>query len=197
MEDDESPLKKPLADELPRNPPARGPGLLGRFVWFAVLGGLAGVVISLVALRIANHDPTPELTPKLFDAARQRWKAAGPSDYDIEVRVEGPQAATYRVEVRDGQAKAAWRNGKPLTSVRTFGTWSVPGMFSTMSRDVETIERQAEGRADPAIPKLILRAEFDPKYSFPQRYSRIEWGSRKGSTATTATWEVVEFKALQ
>jgi hypothetical protein len=197
MEQYDSTAEQPSGHDRPPKRFVGGPSTLARFSRWAILGCLAGVVISLIALRIANHDPTPELTPALFESARQRWKAAAPSDYDIEVRVEGPQAATYRVEVRGGQAAAAWRNGKPLRSVRTFGTWSVPGMFSTISRDVETIERQAEGRADPAIPPLILRAAFDSQYSFPQRYSRIEWGSRKGSTATAVTWEVVEFKALQ
>lgn len=188
------PPEEPPDGDRPPPQPARASGALARFSRWAILGALAGVVVMLIAMRIANRDPTPELTPALFEAARQRWRDIAPRDYDIEVRVEGPQAATYRVQVRGGQATAAWRNGKPLTSVRTFGTWSVPGMFSTMSRDVETIERQAEGRADPAIPPLVLRASFDPKYSFPQRYSRIEWGSRKGSTATTVNWEVVRFQ---
>jgi len=183
-------------------PPASVPGTtrpaatLQRLFFGTLVGGILGIVATLVGLRVANRDRTPELTPQIFAAARERWKANAPHDYDIEVRVEGPQPAAYRARVRDGQAIAAWRNGKPLATVRTFGTWSVPGMFSTISRDVETIERQAEGRADPAIPTLLLRASFDPQYSYPARYSRIEWGSRKGSTATTVTWEVVKFKVL-
>jgi hypothetical protein len=145
-------------------------------------------------MRIANFDPTPPLTPEVFFAARERWKEAAPVDYDVTIRVVGPQPAEYRVEVRDGSPQAAWRNGQPLKNRRTFGTWSVDGMFRTMSRDVEAIERRAAGKADINETQLVLRAKFDPKYSFPAKYQRIEWGSRRGSTAVTVTWEVVEFK---
>ncbi len=70
-------------------------------------------------------------------------------------------------------------------------------MFSTISRDVEQLERQAAGKADPRFPPLILWAAFDPKYSYPARYRRTEWGSRKGSTAQEVKWEVTEFRVIQ
>ncbi|MCI0359477.1 MAG: hypothetical protein L0211_13455 [Planctomycetaceae bacterium] len=159
------------------------------------LAGLAiGAIGSLVVLRIINHDPTPRMTPEVFYAALERWKASAPPDYDIEIQVAGPQAAVYRVQVRGGQPTAAWRNGQPLAQHRTFGTWSVPGMFSTMARDVDVVERRAEGRAKPGEVELILKAQFDPQYSFPRRYQRIEWGSRRGSDAVAVTWEVTEFR---
>ena len=69
----------------------------------------------------------------------------------------------------------------------------VPGMFSTISRDIEALERFKAGRERQ---ELILRAAFDPRYSYPQRYRRIEWGSRKGSDAVTVSWEVSEFKVV-
>jgi hypothetical protein len=185
----------------PLSPPSRAPprarfGPLAKFIAWTFVGGLVGVLGTLIALRVANRDPTPALTPDLFHAAHERWQTSAPPNYDIEIRVSGPQPATYRAEVRGGQAQAAWRNGQPLTTRRTFGTWSVPGMFSTMSRDVEQLEREAAGKADPRLPGLILRAKFDEKYSYPARYSRIEWGSRKGTTAQGVTWEVTEFKVL-
>lgn len=170
---------------------------LGKFIAWMLIGGTLGIVGSLVALRIMNRDPTPTLTPALFYAAHERWKVAAPPNYDIEIRVVGNQPAIYRAEVRGGQAQAAWRNGQPLTTRRTFGTWSVPGMFSTISRDVEQLEREAAGQADPRLPALILRAKFDERYSYPLRYSRIEWGSRKGTTAQGVSWEVTAFKVRE
>ena len=152
-----------------------------------------GLVVVLFLVRQANYDPTPTLTPALFEAAHERWRAAAPPSYDIEVRVTGPQAAVYRVQVRDGEPQAAWRNGQPLNSRRTFGTWSVPGMFATMSRDVEAIERAAERRAPPP---LILRAEFDSRYGYPAKYRRIDNGSRKGGDAIAVTWDVTEFQVI-
>ena len=90
--------------------------------------------------------------------------------------------------------QAAWRNRQPLNSRRTFGTWSVPGMFATISRDVEALEQAAERRAPPP---LILRAEFDAQYGYPARYRRIDNGSRKGSDAIAVTWDVVEFRVVE
>ena len=169
---------------------------LRRFLVWTLIGGAAGVVATLLVVGWMSRDPTPPLTPQIFENAHERWKSAAPQDYDIEVRVSGPQAATYRTEVRRGQPQAAWRNGEPLVGMRTFGTWSVPGMFSTISRDLESIQRRAEGRAMPGAPELILKAQFDSRYSFPQSYRRIEWGSRRGSDAVTVKWDVVEFKVV-
>jgi hypothetical protein len=182
-----------IDDALAGRKPAAMSGLR-RFVVWTFVGIAVGLVIVLFFLRQANYDPTPTLTPALFEAAHERWKAAAPPSYDIEIHVTGPQASTYRVEVRDGDPQAAWRNGQPLLTRRTFGTWSVPGMFATMSRDVEAIERAAAaGRAPP----LILRAEFDAQYGYPAKYRRIDNGSRKGSDAIAVTWDVIQFRTAE
>lgn len=166
---------------------------LRRFVAFTFVGIAIGLIGVLIWLRQVNYDPTPSLTPELFEAAHERWKAAAPRNYDIEVRVTGPQAAVYRASVRDGEPREASRNGQPLNSFRTFGTWSVPGMFSTISRDIDALQRAA---ASGAAPPLILRAEFDPQFSYPARYRRIDNGSRKGGDAIAVTWDVVEFQVV-
>jgi hypothetical protein len=169
---------------------------LRRFLIWSLGGGGIGVAATLVVAAILHRDPTPGLTPAIFDAAHERWASSPPADYDIETRVTGPQPATYRVQVRGGQALAAWRNGAPLTNAKTFGTWSVPGMFSTISRDLESEAARISGRARPGTPQLILKAEFDPQYHYPKRYRRIEWGSRRGSNAVTVTWEVAAFNVV-
>lgn len=169
------------------------PGVRRFAVWMLIGIGL-GCAVMLIALRQIHYDPTPSLTPDLFRAAHERWLANPIPNYDIEIRVTGPQAAVYRVTVRDGEPQAAWRNGKPLTSRRTFGTWSVPGMFSTISRDVEAVERAAaKGVQSP----LILRAEFDPRYAYPAHYRRIDNGSRKGGDSIAVTWDVTSFQIAE
>jgi hypothetical protein len=167
---------------------------LRRFTILTLAGLAVGIVGAIAYLRWVNYDPTPLLTPQHYYSARDRWRANGPKDYDVEIKVSGPQAATYRVQVRGGLAQAAWRNGHPLQQRRTFGTWSVDGMFSTIARDIDVLERRAAGQADINETELILRAEFDPQHSYPRIYKRIEWGSRRGSTATTAEWVVEEFR---
>src|SRR5688572_3688795 len=152
--------------------PSRSGGGARRFLLWTLAGLALGAVGSLVILGVMHRDTTPPLTPEGFYAAVDRWKADPPQSYDIEIEVIGRQAAVYRAEVRNGQPTAAWRNGQPLTQRRTFGTWSVPGMFSTMARDVDVVERRAAGRNKPGEVELILKAQFDPQYHYPRRYER-------------------------
>jgi hypothetical protein len=170
---------------------SRSAGALRRFFVWMLIGLGVGMIGMFFVLLVLVRDPTPALTPEIFHAAHNRWNRSAPKNYNIEIRVTGSQPAVYRVEVRDGQAQAAWRNGSPLLQRRTFGTWSVPGMVGTIGRDIEAVEKHAAGKADPFTPRLTLRAEFDPKYSYPAKYRRIEWGS-----SVEVAWEVTQFTAL-
>ena len=156
------------------------------------LAGLAlGLAFALVLVRQRIHDPTPALTPEILAATQLRWERNGPADYDIEVQVEGNQPALYRVEVRRGEAVAAQRNGHPLKQLRTLGTWSVPGMFGTMSSDLEQLEKRAAGKANAPTPHLTLRARFNPATGYPEKYLRYEAGSRM-----QVSWEVIRFEPI-
>lgn len=158
-------------------------------LWLAA--GLAvGLIVTFVILRWKYADPMPEISPADFYAARDRWQQNGPANYDIEVRVTGSRPAVHRVEVRDGKATAAWINDVPHSQRRTYSTWSVPGMFGTIGRDIDHLERRAAGQADHTTPRLTLRAEFDADTGLPRRYRRIEWGS-----PVEVAWEVIRFDA--
>ena len=149
-------------------------------------------LLAMFALAIWNRNPaSARLTPELFQAAKAKWKQEQPQDYNIEIQVRGNQPATYYVEVRGGEAQLALRNGQPLKERRTFSTWSVPGMFATMSRDVDVLELRAAGRGDKYTPDLNLRATFDPRYSYPARYRRVQYQS-----SLEVEWEVTKFEPL-
>lgn len=163
-----------------RRPPA--------LAWWG--GAIAlGVAIALgfILLRQRIADPTPLLTSERFEAAWERWRKTGPSDYVIQVRVTGSQPATYRVLVEDGEAREAFRNGQPLQQRRTFETWSVPGMFSTIEADLT--RQQGKVPAGVAPARMTLRAEFDPEFGYPRKYRRIEWGQ-----GIEVNWEVEKFE---
>jgi len=165
-------------------------------LWPRVLGGMAaGIVLGLIAMTaiavMKKGGVTPRLTPDLFEAAQAKWKENRPSDYNIEVVVRGNQPATYYVEVRAGVAQRALRNGNPLAEPRTYGTWSVPGMFATIGRDVDALVRRAAGQMDASVPKLNLRATFDPTYGYPARYRRMEYRSN-----VEVEWEVTRFEVV-
>lgn len=158
----------------------------------AFLGTIVGVAGVLIVVAVVRSNRWPTITDEAFEQAQQRWRQHGPADYNLEVKVSGPQPATYRVEVRQGEVLSAARNGSPLTQRRTFDTWSVPGMFATMRRDVENVQRVASGNADPDTPRLTLFGQFDPEYGYPQSYHRIQWG-----TDMEVSWEVTEFTMIR
>ncbi len=164
-------------------------GTLRRAGCWLIVGTMAGLAISLAILRWRLADATPALTEESFRSARQQWADRAPADYDLEVVVRGPQPGKYRVQVRGGQSVAAFRNDRPLAQQRTFGTWSVPGMFGTISRDLAQIERRRSGQADRHTPDLTLRASFDPVLGYPRRYLRMEAGSTQD-----VSWEVTRFE---
>ncbi len=173
-----------------RDEPADRPIRSGRvFVLWLLLGIVVGVVATLLILRSHIADPLPEMKPADFYAAREKWDKHELPNYDIEVQVTGTQGAQYRVQVRDGKAIAAWRNDLPLLQERTFSTWSVRGMFGTISRDIDRVERLAAGKAEPNTPRLTLRGEFDADTGYPRRYRRIEWGS-----AVEVSWQVTKLE---
>lgn len=176
-----------LDGKLPQSA-ADAPRSLRRAGCWLIAGMLSGALLTLAVLRFQLADPTPSLSEETYRAARQKWQKHGPQDYDVEVKVEGRQGATYRVQVRGGRSIAAYRNGRPLTQPRTFGTWSVPGMFGTIRRDLDQIAKRRRGEADRYTPDLTLRASFDSEYGYPQHYLRMESGSTQD-----VSWEVIRF----
>ena len=160
-----------------------------------LVGVAAGIVLGLAAMiavaMLSRGSVARRLTPELFQEAMAKWKQEQPQDYDIEIQVRGNQPATYYVEVRGGDARLALRNGQPLTQRRTFSTWSVPGMFATVARDVDALERRAAGQTDKSVPDLNLRATFDPRYGYPARYRRLQYQS-----SVEVEWEVTRFKVV-
>jgi hypothetical protein len=158
-----------------------------------VLSALAGVLLGLfsiaIIIAIRGRDPSRELTREDFEIAQQRWTRSGPASYDISIKVVGRQPALYQVQVRSGDVVSATIDGRPLKQRRTFDTWSVPGMFGTIERDLEHVEEFTASGPRPNLPRLTLRATFDSNYGFPRRYRRLEWG-----TDRDVIWEVREFK---
>lgn len=165
---------------------------LGRYAGGFVAGGILGLIGAFVLWRaFSNHAALPEMHRQEWLDALHRWEAAAVRDYDIRISVSGRQAATYAVEVRDGEAIDATRNNEPLPQKRTWATWTVEGMFETIARDLESVEKHMEGRADSSTPQLQLRALFHPQLGYPQQYLRTEM-VRFGSNVEVS-WQVTKF----
>ena len=101
------------------------------------LAALCAIATLAVYVFFATGPRLPEIDQAKLDEAAARWEVNAPESYNVTVAVTGPRAAQYYVEVRDGKATKALRDGSPLTDARTMGTWSVPGMFDTIQADVE------------------------------------------------------------
>ena len=148
-----------------------------------LIGGLL-VAVAAYGIRAIRAGRLPEMTQVQFDNARSLWEDSKQTSYRITVEVSGMQPGVYDVTVENGIATAARFDGRPLTRQRTFGTWSVVGMFDTLSRDLETNEKAGY---------LMLGAEFDPQYGYPTKYQRIEM--RTGAH-DALQWKVTRFEPL-
>lgn len=153
-----------------------------------ILGGTVALLVILVVAMFLLRQPLPSLTREDLSTAMDRWSVNEPANYDIQIQVQGRQPATYRVEVRDGEAILAERDGAPLKGHRTLGTWSVPGMFHTIEIDMATVEMAM----DPSRPPLLLGAAFNATYGYPDRYHRSEVG-----TQMDVVWKVTAFVVLE
>jgi len=160
--------------------------------WLAVATGAALAILMFLGFAVTSKSqPLPQLTDEANNASWQRWQANDLASYNIQIDVSGPQAATYLVEVRNHQVVLATRDGFPLKTQRTLGTWSVPGMFDTIEVDLNRRGSGVEKNTEKNPSALRLSCLFDEQYGFPSRYRRNELG-----TQMQVHWKVTEFNAL-
>lgn len=156
------------------------------------LGSVLGLSLGFFFFsRLADRGPIEALNRDIWSQAFDRWKQVDVRDYNLRVTVTGRQAATYAVEVRGGTVLNAMRDGVPLPQQRTWSTWTVEGMFETIARDLDSVEKHATGRADAGTPQLQLHATFHPQLGYPQRYLRTEFV--RFAPNREVSWNVVEF----
>ena len=153
--------------------------------------GLALICVLVVFVIWSRRGRLPDINPQALDDAFEEWQSVAPSSYDVQTSVSGRQPAVYAVQVRDGKIVAATRNGAELKQIRTMGTWSVPGMFDTIERDLRNSAVDPNDRITPQSPRVTVRASFHPRWHYPQTYQRIEWGS-----PYEVAWSVTRFELI-
>jgi hypothetical protein len=158
------------------------------FVVLVVLGSCA-VVIPIV------YNLMVQLKPGELAAARQRWSAAGPADYDLDYQEKHTQAGVidetvYRVVVRDRRVVAVVSDGS-LTLLAgpvraAIGSWPAALPGPSGARDIDgmfdAIEYQQRHDAGSSR-RPYATASFDRKDGHPTRYvhrvrstgERLEW----------------------
>jgi hypothetical protein len=189
MSSDETSEAAAGADDTPRDEAPRA-GFSRR--WLAViLGSLLALATVAAWLAFFAPDRLPAIDQARFDAARKLWNEKGPASYDMTVAVTGIEPAVYEASVRDGKPTRVLRNGSPLTQRRTLGTWSVPGMFATIAADLARASDPI--RINPReVQNVTAQGEFDPRFGYPARYRRIQWGNDY-----EVSWKVTKFDVVK
>lgn len=175
----------------PDSPPETPSSSAGRQLRWLIGLAIAVVVLAttIYLFRLAAARRIAELTSDAFDAAIERWEAAGPDSYDMELEIRGNRPGTVLVQVRQGEVVRMQRNGYVPSQRRTWDVWSVPGQF-------DTIEREMEMAADPESQlnarrgtKILLRCDFDPELGYPVKFHRaVSYGGPE------VYWRVTRFE---
>lgn len=152
---------------------------------------LASIALALAcvwfALEYFVAERLPELTEDKLRAAIASWQKAGPQSYDMDIELRGARPGQVHVEVRNKEVELETRDGR--TPGRwTWDTWSVPGLFDTLSQDLD-IARDPEGQIQAAQGTTWFpRCEFDPKFGYPAVYHRLVSGGPE------VYWRVTAFQ---
>jgi hypothetical protein len=179
-------------NDAPHSRKTRAPIALQSCLPFVIGLLIAGAIAAYMLSGRIRAKSLPVLNRARFDDAWQSWQAKGPDSYTISIQVEGRQPAVYTCTVQNGEVVLATRNDRPLTQVRTMGTWSVPGMFDTIEYDVRVIEGEDLTEQQRAVTDLLLRAKFDEEFGYPSQYMRSDFAMK-----TTTRWTVTDFEILQ
>jgi hypothetical protein len=158
--------------------------LSSAIIFFLICGG-----IGVWLLR----GKEPPITADGLVAAEKLWELNGLASYDLEVELQGDSPGEFHVEVRQGRVQTPpTRNGTPVNSRAAWETWTIPGQFETIRRELElAADPEHEMHASPG-ERLVLRGEFDPKYGYPRHYHRIALGG-----GPEVEWWVREFKPAE
>jgi hypothetical protein len=169
-------------------PATSGGALSTRAIVFALASIALAIAFVLLALQYFVAERLPELTEAQLQAAMERWQKNGPASYDLDVELRGAQPGHVHVEVRQHEIENETRDGR--TPGRwTWDTWSVPGLFDTLSQDLGIAENP-EGQIQAAQgTKWRLQCEFDPQFGYPKQYHRLVTGGPE------VFWHVTAFES--
>lgn len=167
------------------------PSLRGRPQVKAIVFAAVSFVLAIAAIALALQyfvaERLPELTEANLEAATARWEKSGPASYDVEIELGGARPGQVHVEVRDREVIAETRDGRE-PGRWTWKTWSVPGMFETLSQDLQIAENPEQQIQAAAGTKWRLRCEFDAQFGYPARYHRLVTGGPE------VYWHVTKFE---
>ncbi len=154
---------------------------------------ISAAILILVAVRIGcgmmwGDSDGPRMTRADFEAARDKWQAAGIKNYDVDVDFSGgDQRKIVHVEVRDGEVTKCVENGRVPTQERVWDDWTIESQFQMIGEDLVKSEDPVNGFRVRSNVVITLHANFDPELGYPHRYHR----KARGATPLRCHWDVV------
>lgn len=159
----------------------------GWVVFFLILLGLAAAGVALPIV----YNLGQQLRPEELAAAKARWEAEGPADYDLTYTVKydrEAQAERHVVVVRQGRIVWASCEGEVVQVSPALGALLgvAAGGTTRGGRDVAAIFARLEGLlGEEGARRNFLVAAFDPKAGWPRRVVR-----RVRGTGTREEWDL-------
>jgi hypothetical protein len=154
---------------------------------FVVASAALAVACVALALQYFVAERLPKLSEATLRAAIERWQKNGPASYDLDIELRGARPGNVHVEVRNKEVTLETRDGR--TPGRwTWDTWSVPGLFDTLSQDLQIAEDPEQQIQAAPGTKWRLRCEFDPRFGYPAQYHRLVTGGPE------VFWRLTEFQ---
>ena len=161
-----------------------------RGLWIAI--GIIALAVAAVLIGVKLLvNPMPALTETRLVEAEELWQRAGPATYDMDLEIRGAQPGQVHIEVRNGEVTAMTRDGHTPPR-RTWDTWTVPGQFETLERELVMAEDPIHELETRAGTQLRVHTEFDSRYGYPRRYHRYVSGG--GPEVPEVFWQVTSFE---
>lgn len=142
-----------------------------RWVWYFVLLAVMGATAVILPI---VYNLSLQLRPEELTAARQRWKAHGPRDYDLQFQEKTTEhgesgESEWYVKVRDGQVASATCDGEALPA------GECPN--GTVDRQFDLIEKGLQLDLAEGVRRNYATAAFDLFDGHPTHYVRRVRGS--------------------
>lgn len=163
-------------------------GVSIRTIFFVLASLILAIACLVLALRYFVSERLPELTEASLETAMTKWDTNGPPSYDLDIVLRGARPGNIHVEVRDGAVTAHTRDGR-VPNESTWYTWSVPGMFDMLVRDIQIAADPQQEIGAPPGARWRLRCEFDPQLGYPATYHQIATGG-----GPEVFWQVTRFQ---
>lgn len=130
-----------------------------------------------------------EISPRELEVAKERWKARGPKNYNLEIAFVAPATKTdLQLEVRGGVASKLVKNGTPITREGELAQWTIEGQFEQLAKYI-ALDNSTDAKNHGWT--MVNVGKFDEKLGYPVDYSRQGTGHQVKYHITITKFEEV------